>query len=93
MGTAILKLRIMPKSPETDLEKVKQGIKEKIESHGGVLNPTQPIEEEPIAFGLKALIATFAWPEEKDTDLAENSVAEVEEVSSVEITDYRRAVG
>jgi|APSaa5957512576_1039674.scaffolds.fasta_scaffold35951_2 translation elongation factor aEF-1 beta len=93
MGTAILKLKMMPKSPDTDLEKMKQGIREKIEAHGGVLNPTEPFEEQEIAFGLKSLTATFAWPEEKDTDLAENSAAEVEGVSSVEIVDYRRAMG
>ena len=81
----------MPTSPETDLEKLKSAIKEKIESfESGVLSN---VEEQPIAFGLKALIITFALPEEQEVDEVENSINEIEEVSSVELIDYRRAVG
>ena len=93
MATAILKIKLMPESLETDLEKIKQEVESKIKEHGGAMNPTTPFEEQPIAFGLKALIATFAWPEEKDTDLAENSLREIAGVSSIETIDYRRAVG
>ena len=93
MATAILKIKIMPESPDTDLEKIKEIVKQKVESEGGALNPTQAFEEEPIAFGLKALIVTFAWPEQKDTDLAENTLKDIEGVSSVSIIDYRRAIG
>ena len=93
MATAALKIKIMPESPETDLDKIKEQVKQKIESEKGVLNPTTPFEEEPIAFGLKALIVTFAWPEEQNTDIAENSLKNIEGVSSVDIIDYRRALG
>ena len=51
------------------------------------------IEEEPIAFGLKALIAFFAWPEKKETGEAEEAIKSVKDVSSLEVIDYRRAFG
>ncbi|MEM4270812.1 MAG: hypothetical protein QXO70_01810, partial [Candidatus Pacearchaeota archaeon] len=51
------------------------------------------IEEQDIAFGLKAIIVTIAWPEEKNTDIAENKLKEITGVSSTEIIDYRRAIG
>ena len=90
MGTVGVKLKIMPESVETDLESIKLNGKEKIEQQKGVLTS---FEEEPIAFGLKALIATFAWPEEQDTDIIENMFNEIKGVSSVQIIDYRRALG
>ena len=91
MGTAGVQFKIMPTSPETDLEKLKSAIKQKIESfESGVLNN---IEEQPIAFGLSALVVTFALSEEQEVDEVENSINEIEEVSSVELIDYRRAVG
>jgi translation elongation factor EF-1beta len=35
----------------------------------------------------------MAWPEQLDTDKAENILRGIEKVSSVEIIDYRRAFG
>ena len=35
----------------------------------------------------------LAWPEEKDTEIIEVSLASIEGVSSVKIEDYRRAFG
>ena len=90
MGTAILKLKIMPESPETDLGEIKEQGKKGVAEEGGVLSG---FEEQPVAFGLKALIATFTWPEEKDTDIAENIFKKIKTVSSVDVIDYRRAFG
>jgi elongation factor 1-beta len=91
MATAAIQFKIMPESPDTDLEKLKQSIMEKIESFkSGVIND---IKEEPIAFGLKALIVTFALSEEQEVDEVENSVTEIKGISSTELIDYRRAIG
>ena len=90
MATAAVKLKILPESPDTDLEEIKKHGKTKIESHKGVLSS---YIEEPIAFGLKALIAVIAWPEEKDTELIEQCFLGIPGVSSVDIIDYRRALG
>ena len=90
MGMTALQIQVMPESLETDLQKLKADVEEKITSVGGKINN---IKEEPIAFGLKALIVTIAWPEEKDTDLAESTIQGIEGVSSTKIIDYRRAFG
>jgi elongation factor 1-beta len=88
MATAALKVKIMPESLDTDLEEIKKQIHIKL-SEAKNIN----LEEQPIAFGLKAIIATFAWPEEKGTDAVENSLKEIIGVSSAEVIDYRRAIG
>lgn len=91
MATAAIQFKIMPEGIDTDLEKLKQSIKEKIETfESGVLND---IKEEPIAFGLKALIVTFALSEEQEVDEVENTVKGIEGISSTELIDYRRAIG
>ena len=90
MATVAVKIKVLPKSPSIDLEPIKEQSKEKIESEGGVINN---FEEQDVAFGLKCLIATMAWPEEKNTDLIQNIFQNIEGVSSTDIIDYRRAFG
>lgn len=81
----------MPENLEVDLEELKTKIKEKVESfESGVFNEAK---EEPIAFGLKALIVTIALSEDEEVDSVENAIKEIEGVSSVELIDYRRAIG
>ena len=91
MSTAGVRFKIMPEGLDTDLDKVKSATKEAVESfENGVFNDA---EEEPIAFGLKALIVTLAIPESTEVDEIEKKLSEIEGVSSVEMVDYRRAVG
>jgi len=90
MAMTALKIQLMPESPQTDLEKIKKEIKKRIEEQTGKISK---IEEQEIAFGLKAIVVTIAWPEEKDTDTAETALSEIEGVSSAQITDYRGAFG
>jgi elongation factor 1-beta len=89
MGSVNFKLRIMPSSPDVNLEEIKGKIKEKIESRDG---KACSFEEEPIAFGLKAVIAMFLWPEEKEFEHVENELGEIENVNSVQVIDMRRAL-
>jgi len=91
MATAGIQFKVMPTGVDVDLEKLKTDIQAKIETfESGVFNG---IEEEPIAFGLKALIVTFALSEDEESDKVENAINEIENVSSVEMIDYRRVVG
>jgi len=83
-------LRIMPESPDTDLEEIKNFMTKYIESEEGKVSK---IEEEPIAFGLKALNCFIGWPDEKDTEPMEESVQKIEGVASAQVTDIRRAFG
>ena len=83
-------LKIMPTSPSVDLVKLRKAVEEKIKSIGGLLHK---FDEEPIAFGLKALIFVIGWREDKSPDIIETELAKVKDVNSVEITDVRRALG
>ncbi|MGK0209195.1 MAG: elongation factor 1-beta [Patescibacteria group bacterium] len=85
-----VKFKIMPNSPDTDLAVVKDQAEAKITEMGG--NPSGS-EEQPIAFGLKALVLSFAYPEDKEIDEVENELAKIEGVTSVELEDYRKAIG
>ncbi len=91
MAVVAIKLKVMPSSPSVDLEEIEEKLKEKLESMNAK-NIT--FEQEPIAFGLKAIIATFAWPEEQDTSVLENpEELGIENVNSMQVIDYRRAIG
>ena len=91
MATAGLQFKIMPEGVGTDLENLKTKIKTAIETfESGVFNDAK---EEPIAFGLKALIVTIALSEDEESEAVEKALSEIEGVSSVELIDYRRAIG
>lgn len=90
MAIAALKIKIMPSSLETDIEMIRIGaekiigkFKAKLHSH----------EISPIAFGLNALILTIAWPEEQEQEQLEEALRKIENVESVEVIDFRRAIG
>jgi elongation factor 1-beta len=91
MATAGIQFKIMPEGVETDFEKLKEDVKKTVETfESGVFNEAK---EEPIAFGLKALIVTIALSENEESDKVEEALGKIEEVSSVELIDYRRVVG
>ena len=90
MGVAAVKIKIMPVSPDTDLEKLKENLKQLLDSEE--VKGTQ-FEIQPIAFGLKAIIMMFGWPEEKELDALEERFKKVPDVNSVELLDIRRAIG
>lgn len=90
MGIAAVKIRILPTSLEVELEDLKRKVKPLVEKQGGK-NCT--FEEEPIAFGLKAIIAFFAWPEELELENLEGIIRKIEGVSSLQVIDMRRALG
>jgi len=90
MGIALIKLKIMPSSPDVDIEKISNEAKSLAEKNEAQnLN----IKTEPIAFGLNALILSFGWNEDKELETFENQLKEIENVSSTEIIDMRRAFG
>jgi len=86
----ILKIKIMPESPETNLNDIKKKAEKILSSLGGKLHST---EEQPIAFGLKALIIMATWPEDKGPDALEEQLSKMPHINSSEIIDVRRAVG
>ena len=90
MAIAAVIVRIMPSSPETNLQEIEDIAKSAMEKEGAM---NISFEEQPIAFGLKAIMMKMAWKEEKDTSIIEDALAKIENVSSVQIVDYRRAFG
>jgi translation elongation factor aEF-1 beta len=90
MSTAAVKIKIMPTSPDANLKQIEDSAKKIIEDIGGK-NPT--FVEEEIAFGLKAIIVLFAWPEEKELEDLEAELQNIEDVNSIQMIDIRRAFG
>ncbi|MDR3063053.1 MAG: elongation factor 1-beta [Methanobrevibacter sp.] len=84
MGEVAATAKLMPDDVEVDLEKVKTEIKENIpELHS--------IEEEPIAFGLVALIVVFVVEDgEGGTEEVEKKLADINGISNVTITNTTR---
>ena len=90
MGTALIKIKLMPTSVDVDLEAMKTNAEKAISETGG---EKCTFEEEAVAFGLKAVIAGFALDEEKSLDTVEEKLKTVENVNSVQVIDMRRAFG
>jgi len=77
MGKVALTLKVMPKSPEVDLAKLKEEIKK--------LGDVQEINEKPIAFGLVCLEVLFVFDDkEGGVDEKEEKIRSLEDVESVE---------
>ena len=85
-----VKIKIMPKSLETDLTKIEEEVRIMLKTCD-VKNPK--FEMQPIAFGLKALIVLFGWPEEKEFEGFENNLMKIKGVSSIKVIDMRRVIG
>jgi elongation factor 1-beta len=81
MGTVAVIIRVMPESPETDLEKLKRALKTRLPG-------IQDIREEPIGFGLRALkLAAVVNDAGGQTDAIERSLCEVAGVERAEIVE------
>ena len=92
MADVIITMNIMPESPDVDLEAIKNHSLNKIKEFSGMDN--YKTEEEPLAFGLKAVKIIFVMKEDKgSTDSLEEDINTIEGVNSVEVTDVRRAIG
>lgn len=89
MGTALFKIKLMPESPEIDLIKLQNSCTEAIAKVGGKVTG---FEENPIAFGLVALIVNVRLSETLEGSLIEDALRNIEGISSIDIIDYRRAI-
>ncbi len=90
MGIALITIKLMPESPETDLEALKEKAKKALEEKKA---KKISFEEEPIAFGLKAVKASFEIDESQELEPIEESLKSIEEVTSSQVIDMRRAFG
>ena len=92
MANVIITLKIMPESPDVNLEELYSKVEPLIKDFTGEEEFRK--EEEPIAFGIKALKIIFVMDENKgSTENMEKKIADVKGVNSVDVIDVRRAVG
>ena len=89
-GIVAIIVKVMPESPDIDVEGLKEEAEKALKKEGAK-NISFEIKE--MAFGLKALMIKFAWPEEKDSSVYEDALGKIEGVGSVNTEDYRRAFG
>lgn len=93
MAKVIVTVKLMPESPEVDLQKMRAESEKMIDSFTGE-EAEKRVEERPLAFGLKSLHITFVMEESQgSTESLENELARVGGVQSVDIVDVRRAIG
>lgn len=81
MGNVALILRVMPESPEVDLEDLKKKLR--VELPG-----LKDIREEPIGFGLKALkLAVIVSDSGGESDAVESRITGIPGVERAEIVE------
>jgi len=87
MGEVVATIKLMPESPDEDLIKIKEKIGKNIPSETELYK----IEEEPIAFGLVALLIMVVVSDaEGGTEEVEEIMSKIEGVASIEVVDIRR---
>ena len=90
-AVVIVSVKLMPDSPDSNLDELIKMASEKIVAFGCTVGKT---DTEPVAFGLKAINVMFSMPEEKgSTEELEKQLESITGLSSVQVTDVRRAVG
>ncbi len=92
MAKVVITLKVMPDSPEVDLDALESEVLKTIKKFLGDVEYKKEIE--PVAFGLKAIKIIFVMDESfGSTDELEDIIRNLDNVNSVEVVDVRRAIG
>ncbi len=94
MSNAIVTFKVMPASPESDVEAIKVAA-EKIAKEVGAKGETQA-KIEPIAFGLKQILILGMFEMKDDTNfdaICEKMKKEIPDVATVEVANMDLALG
>lgn len=88
MRRVIVSLKIYPSDATVDFTRLKEKMKEGLPDFASIYE----FGEEPIAYGLKALIAHIVIPEEKPggLDEVEKFLQKIEEISQIQTIMVRR---
>jgi len=88
MGKIVIAYKIFPSESSVDLELLKEKIKKQLSDIASV----QRFAEEPIAFGISALIVNLVLPEHKEgiLDETEKRLTDMEEVSQIQALGVNR---
>ncbi len=91
MANMIVTLRIMPESPEVNLDELVNKVREIITNFKARL--LEQIEQVPVAFGLKSLNLKFVIDENRGSEEISEAIEKLDEVSSSEVIGMSRAMG
>ncbi len=81
MGKISCVYKVMPEDAETDLEEIKEQIRDLID--------VQDMGEEEVAFGLKAVkVSCITTDEEGGTDAVEEKLDELDNIQSIELEHF-----
>ncbi|UCE57337.1 MAG: elongation factor 1-beta [Candidatus Bathyarchaeota archaeon] len=89
LGNIVISFKIFPSEATVDLNLLQKKIEKRLPKFASV----HRFAEEPIAFGLSALIAHIVLPEDRSgvLDEVENYLLEIKEISHIETIMVRRA--
>lgn len=92
MAKAIITFKIMPESPAIDLEPIKEKALAIAKENGSI--GEMQAKEEPVAFGLKAVLVLAMYEVEGgDFDAIANKMKDIENVQSAEVAKMDLALG
>ena len=87
MGKVAAKIKVMPQSPDVDLD----GLQEELEQSLPEGATIKGFERDNVAFGLVALLPTVIIPDEAGgTEAIEEAFASVDDVESVDVQNVGR---
>ena len=92
MAKAIITFRLMPESPDTNLEPIKEQA-QAIAKEKGAIGQMQ-VREDPIAFGLKAVLVLAMYTvDDTNFDAIAEEMGQIEGVQSSEVAKMDLALG
>jgi len=87
MGKVAANIKVMPESPEVDLDDLQDRLEQSL-PEGAKINS---IERDDVAFGLVALLPTVIVPDDAGgTEAVEEAFTDVEDVESVSVEEVGR---
>jgi elongation factor 1-beta len=87
MGKVAAKMKVMPQSPEIDLDELQESLEESL-PEGAKING---FERDEVAFGLVALLPTVIVPDDAGgTEAVEENFQNVEGVESISVENVGR---
>ncbi|QZA88824.1 elongation factor 1-beta [Salinarchaeum sp. IM2453] len=87
MSKVAAQLKVMPESPEVDLDDLHERLENALPEGAKISN----VERDDVAFGLTALLPTVIVPDDAGgTEAVEEAFAGVEDVESVEVENVGR---
>jgi elongation factor 1-beta len=92
MANAIITFKVMPESPEVELEPIKEKCKEIAKAEGA--KGEMLVEEQPIAFGLKAIMVKAMYEvEDGNFDAIAEKMKAIENVQEAEVASMDLPLG